>query len=327
MGRKVYITRPIAEEAIEMVRAAAEVAVWPEPDLPPPREVILREVREADGLLCLLTDQIDAGVIAAGEKLRVISNCAVGYDNIDVAAASARGIMVCNTPGVLTETTADLAWALIMAAARRIAEADRYLRAGRWRSWSPQLLLGQDVHRATLGIVGLGRIGQAVARRARGFEMRVVYTDVERRLEEEQALGVEFAPLTELLRQSDFVSLHIPLTPETQHLIGAAELAMMKPSAVLVNTSRGPVVDEIALADALREGRLFAAGLDVFAAEPLPMDSPLLGLENVVLLPHIGSASVATRTRMARMAAENLVAALAGERPPHLVNQEVLPSC
>jgi len=324
---KVYITRPLAEEAMAMVRAAAEVRVWPEPEAPPPREVILQEVQEADGLLCLLTDQIDAAVMEAGKKLRVISNCAVGYDNIDVAAATARRILVCNTPGVLTETTADLAWALIMAAARRIPEADRYLRAGRWRSWSPQLLLGQDVWGATLGIIGLGRIGQAVARRAKGFEMRVLYTDVTRHTQAEQALGAAFVPLPELLRQSDFVSVHTPLTAETHHLIGAAELAMMKPSAVLVNTSRGPVVDERALAEALGEGRIFSAGLDVFEEEPLPKESPLLVLERVVLLPHVGSASVATRTRMARMAAENLVAGLAGRRPPYLVNTEVLPSC
>ncbi len=324
---KVYITRPLAEEAMAMVRAAAEVRMWPEPEAPPPREVILREVQEADGLLCLLTDQIDAAVMEAGKKLRVISNCAVGYDNIDVTAATARRILVCNTPGVLTETTADLAWALIMAVARRIAEADRYLRAGRWRSWSPQLLLGQDVWGATLGIIGLGRIGQAVARRARGFEMRVLYTDVTRRTQAEQELGAAFVPLPELLRQSDFVSVHTPLTAETHHLIGAAELAMMKPSAVLVNTSRGPVVDERALAEALGEGRIFSAGLDVFEEEPLPKESPLLGIERVVLLPHVGSASVATRTRMARMAAENLVAGLAGRRPPYLVNTEVLPSC
>lgn len=323
---RAYITRPIAEQAVAIVRAAAEVAIWPEADMPPPREVLLREVRDVEGLLCLLTDPVDEEVIAAGERLRVVSNCAVGYDNIDVAAATARGILVCNTPGVLTETTADLAWALIMAAGRRIVEADRYLRAGRWRSWSPQLLLGQDVHGATLGIVGFGRIGQALGRRARGFGMRILYTDLAPRAEEAEAIDARFAALPELLRESDFVSVHTPLTPETHHLIGKDELALMKPTAVLVNTARGPIVDEGALAEALRGGRIFAAGLDVYAAEPLPADSPLLGLENVVLLPHIGSASVATRTLMARMAAENLVAGLSGRRPPYLVNTEVLSS-
>lgn len=327
MNRRVYITRPIAEEAVALVRAVAEVTVWPEAEVPAPPEEILRQVREADGLLCLLTDRIDAALIAAGARLRVISTCAVGYDNIDVAAATARGVLVCNTPGVLTETTADLTWALIMAAARRVAEGDRYLRAGKWKSWSPQLLLGQEVWGATLGIIGFGRIGQAVGRRARGFEMKVLYSDTERKPEAEQVIGAEFASLAELLRQSDYVTIHTPLTPETKHVIGAAELAMMKPTGVLVNTSRGPVVDEVALAAALREGRLFAAGLDVFDTEPLPAESPLLGLGNVVLLPHIGSASVATRRRMARMAAENVVAALRGERPPYLVNAEVLPSC
>lgn len=323
---RVYITRPLAEEAMAQVRAVAEVDGWPEPEVAVPREELLRGVAEADGLLCLLTDRVDAELMAAAPRLRVISNCAVGYDNIDVSAATARGILVCNTPGVLTETTADLAWALLMAAARRLGEAERYLRAGRWRSWSPQLMLGQDLHGATLGIVGLGRIGQAVARRARGFGMRILYADPEARLEVEQELGAVRLPLEQLLREADFVSLHTPLTEATRHLIGATELALMKPTAVLVNTARGPVVDEQALAEALRAGRLFAAGLDVFAEEPLPADSPLLGLENVVLLPHIGSASVATRTLMARMAAENLVAGLAGRRPAHLVNTEVLPS-
>ena len=307
-----------------MIRAAADVALWPEADVPPPREVLLEQVGAVDGLLCLLTDRIDAELIAAAPRLRVISNLAVGYDNIDVAAATARGILVCNTPGVLTETTADLAWALIMAAARRVVEADRYLRAGRWRSWSPQLMLGQDIHGAVLGIVGMGRIGQVVARRARGFGMTILYADPEPRPEIEQETGARRVSLETLLRESDFVTLHTPLTEETRHLIGAAQLRAMKRTAVLVNTARGPIVDEEALAEALREGRIFGAALDVFAEEPIRPDSPLLGLENVVLLPHIGSASVATRRRMATMAAENLIAGLKGQRPAHLVNPEVL---
>jgi len=321
---KVYVTRPIAEAALATLRAQADVALWPEPEAPVPRSVLLEQITDVEGLLCLLTDAVDQEVIARASRLRVISNCAVGYDNIDVPAATSKGIMVCNTPGVLTETTADLTWALLMAAARRLPEADRYLRAGRWRSWSPQLLLGQDICGATLGIIGLGRIGQAVARRAQGFAMRVLYYDEARRLDAEQAVRAQSVDLETLLRGSDFVSLHTPLTSETRHLIGARELAMMKPTAVLVNTARGPIVDQRALAEALREGRIFAAALDVFESEPVPMDDSLLALDNVVLVPHIGSASVATRTRMATMAAENLVAGLRGQRPPHLVNPEVL---
>ncbi len=321
---KVYVTRPLAEEALQAVRAEAEMSLWEDPDLPPPREVLLREVRAVDGLLCLLTDTVDEQVMAAGEGLRVISNCAVGYDNIDLAGATARSIMVCNTPGVLTETTADLAWALLMAAARRIVNADAYLRAGKWKSWSPQLMLGQDIGGATLGIVGFGRIGQAVARRAKGFDMRLLYTDVSPKPEAEAEVGAEFVDLPTLLKAADFVSIHTPLTEETHHLIGAEELALMKPSAILVNTARGPVVDGAALAEALREEGIFAAGLDVFEREPIGPDDPLLELDNVVLLPHIGSASVATRTRMANMAAANLIAGIKGQRPPNLVNPEVL---
>ena len=321
---KVYVTRAIAEEGLELVRRHAEVTLWPEPEVPPSHAELVRQVAEADGLLCLLTDPVDAEVIAAGARLRVISTYAVGYDNIDVAAATARGILVCNTPGVLTEATADLAWSLLMAAARRVTEAERYLRAGGWKSWSPQLLLGQDISGATLGIVGCGRIGQAMIQRARGFAMRVLYHSATRKPEVEAATGAEYTDLDTLLRESDFVSLHVPLTEQTRGLLGARELGLMKPSAVLVNTARGPVVDQQALYVALRERRLFAAGLDVFQQEPLPADDPLLSLDNVVLLPHLGSASVATRTRMAMMAAENLVAGLHGERPPYLVNPEVL---
>lgn len=322
----VYVTRPIASEALDRVAAAAEMRVWDDPDTPPSRETLLREVREVDGLLCLLTDTIDETVIAAAPKLRVISNYAVGYDNIDVAAATARNIMVCNTPGVLTETTADLAWALLMAAARRIVGADTHLRDGKWKSWSPQLMLGQDIHGATLGLVGLGRIGEAVARRARGFGMRVLYTEVAPKPEAEAEHRAEFVDLETLLRTADFVSLHTPLTEGTRHLIGAEQLSWMKPTAVLINTSRGPVVDQKALAEALRERRIFAAGLDVFESEPISMDDPLLELDNVVLLPHIASASVATRTKMANMAADNLIAGLSGQRPTNLVNPEVMSS-
>jgi glyoxylate reductase len=287
--------------------------------------MLLEKVRGKDGILCLLTDTIDREVMeAAGPKLKVIANYAVGYNNIDVEEATRRGIMVTNTPGVLTETTADLAWALMMSVARRIVEADRFVRAGKFRGWEPMLLLGTDVYGATLGIVGFGRIGQAMARRALGFDMTVLYYDLQRASEEiEQKYRVRFTPLPELLQTSDFVSLHVPLTKDTYHLIGERELRMMKREAYLINTARGPVVDEKALVRALREGWIRGAALDVFEREP-EVELELLELENVVLAPHIGSASYATRTRMAEIAAQNLVKALQGEIPPNLVNPEVL---
>jgi lactate dehydrogenase-like 2-hydroxyacid dehydrogenase len=276
-------------------------------------------------VLTLLTDRVDDAFLdAAGPSLRVVSNYAVGFDNVDVPACTRRGVPVGNTPGALTETTADLAWALLMAAARRVAEGDRYVRAGRWRTWGPQLLLGGDVHGATLGIVGFGRIGQAVARRAAGFGMTVLYwgrSRAEPRMEQE--LAATWADLDELLGRSDFVTLHVSLNDETRHLIDAAALAQMKPSAVLVNTARGPVVDQVALAAALRDGTIAAAGLDVTDPEPMAPDDPLLELENCLVVPHIASASYATRGRMAEMAAANLLAGLRGERLPNLVNPEV----
>ena len=259
-------------------------------------------------------------------KLKVISNCAVGYDNIDIKEATNRGILVGNTPGVLTETTADFAFALMMTAARRIVEADSYVREGKWKSWGPTTLLGQDVCGATLGIIGLGRIGAAVARRARGFEMKVTYYSRHRRRDLERKLGIKYAPLNKLLSGSDFISIHTPLSADTYHLIGKPELDKMKRSAVLVNTSRGHVVDNMALVDALQGGTIFAAGLDVTDPEPLPPDHPLCKLENVVLAPHIGSASVETRTKMALIAAENLIAGLKGRKMPSLVNTELLTS-
>jgi glyoxylate reductase len=296
--------------------------VWDE-DCPVPHEVLVRETAKADGLLCLLTERVDAHLLDAAPGLKVIANMAVGYDNIDVAAATARGVPVTNTPGVLTETTADLAWALLMAAARRIVESDTFTRAGRWRHWSPTLLLGQDIHHATLGIVGLGRIGAEVAKRGRGFDMRILYTGRSRQPERERELGVEYAELDELLRQSDFVTIHTPLNAETRHLIGARELELMKPTAILINSARGPIVDQKALTEALIHGWIGGAALDVFEEEPIAPDDPLLTLDNVVVLPHIGSATTATRGKMARIAAENLLAALAGRKPPNLVNPEV----
>jgi glyoxylate reductase len=318
---RVYVTRQIPEEGLSLVREATDCRLW-DGALPPPRDVVLREVADIEGLLCLLTDRIDEELLNAAPRLRVVSQMAVGVDNIDVAACTRRGIPVGNTPGVLTETTADLAWALLMATARRIVEAEAYTRSGAWQTWEPMGLLGRDVHGATLGIIGLGPIGAAVARRARGFDMRILYFSRHRKLELEAELGLEYHPMDELLREADFVSLHCALTPETRHLIGARELALMKPTGILINTTRGPVVDQAALAAALKEGKIAAAGLDVFEKEPVPLDDPILALPNVVALPHIGSASVATRGRMARMAADNLLAALSGQRPPNLVNPE-----
>jgi glyoxylate reductase len=301
----------------------AEIVVWGTDELPPPREVLLRESASCDGLISLLTDRIDGSFLDACPQLKVVSNYAVGYDNIDVDAATARGVVVTNTPGVLTETTADFAFALLMAVARRVVEADRYTREGKWKSWMPMLFLGQDVWGATLGLVGLGRIGAAMARRARGFEMTVLYHDVVRREDLEAAMGLQYTTLDDLLRRSDFVSIHTPLTPQTRHLIGAAQFKTMKPTAVLINSARGPIVDQDALVEALRSRTIAGAGLDVFEVEPIPADHPLLTLDNVVVAPHIASASVATRTKMAMMAVENLLAALGGRRPAHLVNPEV----
>jgi glyoxylate reductase len=283
-----------------------EVDVWPE-SVPPPREALVAGAARAEGLLTLLTDRIDAALLDAAPRLRAIANYAVGTDNIDLDGATARGIPVGNTPDVLTETTADLAFALMLAAARRIVEGDAYVRAGRWGEWAPDVLLGHDVHGATLGIVGYGRIGRAVARRAEGFGMTVLH-------------GI---PLDELLERSDFVSLHAPLTPDTRGLIGRDQLARMKPSAVLVNTARGPLVDTAALEEALRDGTIAGAGLDVTDPEPLPADHPLLSAPNLVVVPHIGSASHRTREAMADMAVDNLLAALRGDRMPHCANPEV----
>ena len=312
-----FVARRIPDEGLTPIIDACEADIWPD-ELPPPRDELLRRVAGRDGILTLLTDRVDDELLdAAGPGLRVVSNYAVGFDNVDVAACARRGVAVGNTPGVLTETTADLAWALLMAAARRVAEGSRYVRDGRWRTWGPLLLLGPDVHGATLGIAGFGRIGQAVARRAQGFGMEILYHDVARLPDEVTApLGATYVPMDELLARSDFVSLHVNLTAETRHLINATTLAGMKPSAVLVNTSRGPVVDSMALAAALRDGVIWAAALDVTDPEPIPADHPLVGLENCLIVPHIASASRATRGKMAAMAAANLLAGVRGEPLP-----------
>jgi len=314
---RVFVARRIPDEGLDPIATACEVDVWPD-ELPPPREELLRRVAGCDGILTLLTDRVDDALLdAAGPGLKVVSNYAVGYDNIDIPACARRGIAVGNTPGVLTETTADLAWALILAAARRVPEGDRYVREGKWRTWGPLLLLGSDVHGATLGVVGLGRIGQAVARRAAGFGMTVLYSSRSRvSAAVETALGATYVGLPELLERSDIVSLHVSLAPDTRGLIDAAALARMKPTAVLVNTARGPVVDPLALEAALRDGVIAAAALDVTDPEPIPPDDPLLSLDNCLVVPHIASATGATRGRMAAMAAANLLAGVRGEPLP-----------
>jgi glyoxylate reductase len=309
---------------VERLRAAGlAIDLWPQND-PPPLAALHGAAAVADGLLTMLTDRIDADLLEAGPNLRIVSNMAVGYDNVDVTAASARGVVVTNTPGVLTDTTADLAFALMLAVARRVVEGDRVVREGGWGPWHPSFLLGRDIHRATLGVVGMGQIGRAVARRARGFGMKVVYAS-RRRVEDEKALGVEWRSLDDLLRESDFISLHVSLNAETRNLIGARELALMKATAFLINTARGGIVDQSALVDALRSGRIAGAGLDVAVVEPVPVDDPLLELENVVITPHVGSATVETRTKMADLAVDNLIAFFEGRKPPHTVNPEVLP--
>ena len=305
-----------------MVRNFCDVDLWGD-ELPPSRGELMRRVQGVDGILSLLTDRIDGEVMdAAGEGLKVISNHAVGFDNVDVAAATVRRIPVGNTPDVLTDATADFAFTLMMSAGRRVLEADRFVRQGKWKTWSPLLLLGAELHGATLGLAGFGRIGRAVAKRAMGFDMRVIYYDPNEPKPEPgiQASRVDFETL---LAESDFLSLHTPLTPDTRHLIDSAALSKMKPTAVLVNTSRGPVVDTDALYDALKEKRIFAAGLDVTEPEPLPADHPLLTLENVTVMPHIASASTRARDQMSWMAAQNLIAGLKGERLPNCVNPQV----
>lgn len=320
-GCKVYVSRPIPEPGLEVLRkASCDFEVKPTDELVS-KEELLEKVKGRDALLCLLTEKIDKDIIKAGDKLKIIANYAVGYDNIDVEAATRSGIWVSNTPGVLTETTADMAWALMFSIARRIVEADKFVRAGKFKGWSATMLLGGDVYGKTLGIVGAGRIGVSVAKRAVGFNMRIIYADVRPNLEmESDKIGAKKVDMDTLLKESDFVSIHVPLMPETRHLIGRRSLAMMKPTAYLINTSRGPVVDEEALVEALRNKVIAGAGLDVYEKEP-EVHPGLIELDNVVLAPHIASGSVETRGKMAIMAAENVVAALSGKTPPNAVNR------
>ncbi len=322
MKPKVYLTRELPPLAMERLKEETQLEMNEE-DRVLTKSEIIQNVKGKDALLCLLTDSIDEDVFAANPSLKIVANYAVGFNNIDVAAATKFGIPVSNTPGVLTDTSADLAFALIMAAARRIPEADKYLRTGKWAGWGPLQFLGQDVYGSNLAIIGFGRIGKAVAKRAKGFDMKVTYWNRTRLSEdEEKSLGVNYLPFEEALATADFVSLNIAYNQETKHLIGAKELGLMKSTAVLVNTARGPVVDEKALVKALQLNQIGGAGLDVFENEP-EVEPELLTMDNVVIIPHLGSATIATRTKMAMIAIDNLLAVVRGEKAPNLINSEV----
>lgn len=320
---RVFVTRQLFNEAVEIIKTEAEIEVFEEVDNPIPREILLSKIRDVDGLLCLLTDNIDSEIIEASQRLKVVSNYAVGFNNIDVNTATKKGIYVTNTPGILTETTADFTFALLLAVSRRLVESDKYIRMGEWKhAWGPRMFLGSDVHGKTLGIIGLGRIGKALAKRAKGFDMKIIYHDIIRDESFEERFGVSFRSLKELLEEADFVSVNVPLTKETYHLIGEKEISAMKKTAFIINTSRGAVIDEKQLYNALKNGRIAGAALDVFEKEPINPENPLLKLDNVVVTPHIASASIETRKNMAILAATNLVKALKGEDPPNLVNPE-----
>jgi len=320
----VFITRPVPQKGLDMILNDPNIRaeIW-ENDLPPPRNVLLEQVKGIDGLYCLITETIDDELLeAAGPQLKVVSEMAVGYDNIDVAACTRRGIPLGNSPGVLTEATADLAIALLLGTARQVVVAAEAIKAGRWLTWEPMGYTGPDVHGSTIGIIGLGRIGLAVARRLSGFNVRLLYHNRTPTPAADE-VGATYVDLDTLLAESDFVSLHCPLNPKTRHLINAERLRQMTPTATLINTARGDVVDQDALVEALRDGVIAYAGLDVTTPEPLPVDSPLLELPNAIVLPHIGSASIASREKMATMAAENLLAGVKGERLPNCVNPSV----
>ncbi len=321
MKPTIFITRKIPEKAITLLEQQCEVIMWHEEEVPVPRELLLEKIRTVDGLYCMLTDSIDRELLNEATNLKVICNLAVGFNNIDIEAANEKGIMVTNTPGVLTEATADLTFALLMSTSRRIPEASEFVRTGEWKSWAPMLLTGQDVFGATIGIIGMGRIGEAVAKRAKGFNMEVLYHNRSRKMEAETELGAKYVELVDLLKQSDFVVVLAPFTEETKNLIAKKELALMKNTAILINVARGGMVNEVDLYEALKSQCIWAAGLDVFEQEPVPLDHPLLTLPNVVVLPHIGSASINTRITMSEVAATNLLQALNGEVPDHLVNK------
>jgi glyoxylate reductase len=312
------------ERGLKIIKEKFDAEVWRD-YAPPPRKTIIEKAAKVDALATLLSDKIDAEVFDAAPNLKIVAQMAVGFDNIDVNEATKRGIYVTNTPGVLTETTADFAWTLLMAIARRVVEADKYVRSGNWKvSWHPMMIQGRDVYGATLGIVGLGRIGCAIAKRAKGFDMKVMYYDVIRRPDFEKEYDIQFTELDELFPKADFITINTPLTKETVHLVDEKKLKMMKKTAYLINNARGPIVDEKALYKALKEGWIAGAALDVFEQEPTPMENPLLKLDNVVVAPHISSASYETRSKMAEMVAENLVVFFEGKTPPNLVNPEAV---
>jgi len=321
---RVFITRLIPDQGLNMIRQVCQVVVWPE-KLPPSRSDLLKHTSGIDGILCLLTDTIDGEVMdASGAQLKVISNNAIGVDNIDIPAATQRGIPVGNTPNVLTETTADFAFALLMVAARRVVEGQQVVRAGGWKTWDPLFMLGVDIHHATLGIFGFGRIGRAVARRARGFDMNVLYYDpTPDQSAKTVPINAKPVDMDTLLAQADFISIHTPLNERTHHMFDKDLFAKMKPEAILINTARGSIIDSDALYQALKEHRIAFAALDVTEPEPLPLDNPLLTLENVLVTPHIASASCATRQKMSVMAAENLLAGLKSQPLPYCVNPQV----
>ncbi len=320
---RVFITRLMDQEALDMIAREAEMAVWRE-EYPPSPEVLRENVGDVEGVLTNIMDRVDSALFDSAPHLKVVSHLAVGTDAVDMAEATRRGIPVGYTPGVLSGATADLAFAIMMAAARRVVETERWVRAGSWKlTYHPKHWLGADINGATIGIIGMGKIGLEMAKRARGFDMRVLYYSRTRKQAEEDRYGIEYADMDVLLRHSDFVSLHLPLTPETHHFIGESELAEMKPTAILVNASRGPVVDPKALYKALKEGRIAAAALDVTEPEPIPPDDPMLTLDNVVVTPHIGSASLGARKSVCLLAARNLLAGVRGERLPHCANPGV----
>jgi glyoxylate reductase len=320
---RIFVTRGLVGDGLERLARTADVTVWPDLD-PPPPGALLKHAQKADGLLTTIADRVDASFFDAAPGIRIVSQLAVGYDNIDVEAACQRGVLVCNTPGVLTDATADLAFALMLAHARRLFPADRALRKGEWGEWSPVFMLSRDLYGKTLGIVGLGNIGHALAERARGFKMPLLYWSRSRKPEAEKALGAEWRELDDLMREADFISIHLALSDESRGLIDERRIGLMKPDAVLINTARGPIIDQDALYGALVSKRIGGAALDVFAEEPLDPNHPILALENVVVSPHVGSATVETRARMTDLAVDNLLAFFRNERPPAPVNPEVL---
>lgn len=320
---KIYVTRELPAKGLKIIQQHFETEVWPE-YAPPPKKTIIEKAKNVDALATLLSDKIDAEVYNAAPKLKIVSQLAVGFDNIDLAEATKRGIYITNTPEVLTDTTADFSWALLMAVARRVVEADKYVRTGQWKvAWHPAMLTGRDVFGATIGIVGAGRIGYAMAKRAKGFDMKILFYDVLPRPEIEK-LGAKKVDLNTLLQESDFVTIHVPLMKETYHLMDEQKFKLMKRTAYIINNSRGPVVDEKALYKALKEGWIAGAGIDVFEQEPMPADNPLLKFDNVVIAPHISSASLETRAKMSEMVADNLINFFEGKQPPNLVNKDVM---